>query len=221
MGAASLATIDGIGAEGRAPGWARAAVGVLSAVLLLTATGEGVVSVARAPANWSTLGFAVVTALASVFGLLFASGKVRGSPGMTMACVAGAVLVCTELAGLGMDRWIVPLSKASWLMARRLIVLALLAITVVVALSGSRPGWRSLAVSGASAIPLALLGVWYKRAGLSPLLTPTTGVGEMLRLSGLIAAAALSLGSLCAVIHYGIRAFELASQGRGAGGPTH
>lgn len=205
-------------AGGSAPGWARPSVGVIAGVLFLSSAGEAVVSVARAPANWSTFGFAVVTVLASVFGLLFAAGKLRGSPATTLGCIAGAVLVCSELCALGMDRWIVAaLTKGSWLMGRRAIALVLLAITVAVALGGSRSGWRSMVSGAAGAVPLAAVGLWYKKAGLSPLLTPANGLGEALRLAGLVAVAGVALASLCAMVHYGIRAFELAGEARGDG----
>lgn len=198
-------------AEG-VPALARVGVGGICSVLLLTGAGEAVLSVARAPTNISTLGFAAVVVVASAFGLLFAAGKLRDTPAMTVACIAGAVLVCSGLGYLGMDRWFVPLSKTWWLLGRGVLFASLLAITVWLALGSCWASWRSIATSVLASLPLIALGAWYKFTGLRPLLTATDGLAEGLRLLALVGLAGVALASICAMIHFSIRAFELASE---------
>ena len=191
----------------------RAVVALICGTLLLTAAGEAVIAVTRAPNNWASFGFAAVTVLTSVFGLLFAAGKLRDAPAFTLASVTAAIIVCSALGYLGMDRWLVAsLSKKWWLVGRAAMTLGLLVCTMLVALRDRSPAWRSLAVSLLACVPLAAIAAWYRFAELRPLLTAMTGLAEGLRLCSLVALAVVALAGLCAMIHYGIRAFEIADE---------
>lgn len=198
------------------PAWARLTVGAVCLALALTALGEAYLALFRDPRNWSMFGFAVMTALTGGFGLAFAAGMLRDVPPMTLACIAGSVLVCSALGSFGLDRWFVPLSKKWWLVGRGGLTAVLLVVTVVVTLGGRRESWRILSTALLWVIPLALLGVWYAVAKLKPLLTATTGTAEFLRLGALTALSLVGIACLCGAVHHTIRAFETAVPPRDA-----
>lgn len=199
------------------PGLARATVGGVCAVLMLTGLGEAALALLRDPRNWSMFGFAAMTAVTAGFGIAFAAGKLRDAAPMTLACIAGSVLVCSALGSFGLDRWFVPaVSKKWWLVGRGVLTAALLVVAVVLTLRSRRESWRLMLLGSAWAAPLIVLGFWYALARLKPLLTPGTGAGEFFRLGVLVVLGLLAIASVSGVTHCVLRAFETALPPRDA-----
>lgn len=96
----SAALASGLGATSKV---GRIVTGVISAAVLMSALAYGGASMAMsAQVPWVQFAFEPVVIAACVVGLIFAFGKLRWAPAMTLVCFAGTVLVASVLTYRGM-----------------------------------------------------------------------------------------------------------------------
>ena len=187
----------------------RVLVGLAGGLFLLSALGGIAAGMLNQPKPaWFFVMFEVVGLPAGVFAVLFAAGRVRGSPAMTLACIAGTILVVAVLGGLAIQWKVAGIPLLVPEIARGGIVVIFGFCSLYVAL-GSDSAVRRVFIYGvALAVAFAVLsaGGWW---GLRP-------GGPVHALPGFLVtlvATALYLvltAALAASVHLIVRAFTMA-----------
>ncbi len=191
----------------------RWAIGILSALLLLSGIGAAVASQVIPPKPaWALTGFEVVVAFSSFFGLMVFAGRVRQAPALAVLCVAGATLVGSVLGYLAVKVSLAHLPLKPWLAARLGVVGLLTLCAIVIALGSNRQAWNVLVKAALFAVPLAGVALWYRLAHLAPLDTPMPGFKDALRLAAIAGVATTCAVCVCAVTHLSVRAFAIADE---------
>lgn len=208
----------------------RVVTAVVSAVVAVSALGTCIATLALSTkAPWTQFAFEPIVLLACVLGFLFASGKFRWAPAMTLVCVAGTFFVATVLVYIGMlgqvqidgrdQGW----SLKPWAAGRVGCSLVLFALAGANVVSRDARAKQQFVRGVIACVPLALatgagLVVWSKRA-VPPVVDPaaTTPVSATPSggIPGWMSACLLGLFgvvggvSVCAAGHFFIRSFEI------------
>lgn len=197
------------------PGGVRAAVLVLSALVLFSAVGAASLALlgpalsSGAKVSWVLAGFEAVVLVASVIGVLFGRGRFGEAPGLALACIAGTVLVASVLGWHAAGHSLLGVSLTPLLGGR------LLAAGAIGAL-----GAHSVLSREPTAIRRALVGTALALPGLLVVAASFTGPGRRILDAALghnpvqqvlvTTMGALALGCLLAAGgHQLIRAFEM------------
>lgn len=178
-------------------------VAVLCALVGLSALGGVGLAAFNSRPIWFLLGFEVVIAFASVFGVLLGLGRFNDAPALGLLCVAGAV-GGGSLLGFLSARHNLSIDPYPFLLAREVAAAALIATAALIVLfrrpRESLPKFAAGVGCGA-ALVLVGAGAWMFRGQLGALGTVAGAV------IGLIVSA-LMLGLLAAAVHLLVAAFE-------------
>lgn len=130
----------------------RVTIGVVCAVIALTAVGGGIAAylLPEKPA-WTAVGFELVTLVTGVLGLVMAGNRFRSGPGLALACIAGTILVSSGLAYLaGGSRGQAGDGQVRMLLASRVVLAGVLAFFAASLVLGRRQRAWKLAIHGAA-----------------------------------------------------------------------
>lgn len=182
-------------------------VGLLSAAVLVSAAGGGVLAVLAPRPYWAWLGFEVVVGVACVQGLLFAGGRFRDAPALALACVAGGVFLASLLGRLSVLASVSGLAKDPWTLGR----------VLAAGLVGGSAAWLVLSRNPRSLGYLVrgvLCGVVPAGAAAYALgpwrgLVPVGSLHPALVWGGGLVLGIVVGGLFCASVHCLIRAFEM------------
>jgi hypothetical protein len=205
----------------RSPGLAtlRGLLLVTSALVGLSAIWAAWDAVATEPRVWGWLGFEVVTLVAAGLGVMVGLGKPMETPALGAACIAGTVFaastlgrfsaIVTRVTDAGSEAAAVRmLARDPFYLSRLLAVLALVVVTLGLALGADRRAWKLLGLGLLSGIPVIGAAAWVTGPGQGVLLAPVESAAGVARLvaSVLGALALVVLASMS--VHLTIRAFE-------------
>lgn len=186
------------------PAAAACAIGLLS-------TGYGfTLASSDAGIRWPIVAFEAVSAIACVFGVLVALGKIRGGAGITIGFAALALFIGTGLSLVTLQVNPRQIPTHPWFLAR-LGIAGLIGIAAVAAvLGGSVKSW-AIALKGAilAAIGGALLG---SIVLVGPWITSGSTGMQVAKVVGALIVFTLAAGLLCIGAHLVIKAFELRSE---------
>jgi hypothetical protein len=178
---------------------------------VLVSNGAGAVFALRASPEpfWGWLGFEIVMAVASVFGVLLGLGKFREGSGIAAACVAGAWFVGTGMGRLQTHAAPSQVLSDPWFLAR-FATAALFAASGAYAVLVRQPrSFRKLAAGGVMLlVVVGVCGFWLKTGGMW-LGTPQPGAMDIARMGAL---SLLVIGSgvlFCIGSHLVIAAFQM------------
>jgi len=198
---------------------------VSGAVLVSAAFGAGFALLApvlspNGHVVWVMAGFELVTAVAALFGVLLGLGRYSEAPGLSLACIAGTVVVASVLAWQGSARNYLGVSLSPFLLARIAASGALALIGAACVLGRDPRSWRWALIGAAMAAPAALVAAAMVTDGGSRLLGALLGTSSIQRvLVGSIGG--VTIGALFAAGgHMMIRAFELGRRDEPAGRTT-
>lgn len=154
---------------------------------------------------WFFIMFEVLGLLPSVFAILFAAGRISGSPAMTLACIAGSIFVVAVFGGFSIQ-WRVAGVGLKGPEAIRVFAALILGISSVsIAIGPDRGNWRTFAVGTAFAAGFAVVvGLAWKFLG------PGASGGSMqggLRMLLVAVAYLVATGLLAAAVQILVRAF--------------
>jgi len=163
---------------------------------------------------WIVFGFEAMAVVAGVFAILFARGKFQDGQGLTLASIAGTLVVGAALSQLGTPRGVTftahgaPISLLPWTLWR-LAAGAIFALLGAFAVLRRNPAsWLTLAWAVAVGIPVLVgAGAWYKfrvRIGES-----MAGWPDALQAALYAVVALVVLVMVSASGHLLIRAFEM------------
>lgn len=182
----------------------RAIVGGLSLATGISAIVLAGMSITSTPRVWYMLGFEVVIAFASVFGVLIAMGRFREGPALALACVTGAIGVGSLLAYVGPAKSVLEGGAKFYLLARGADAAALgLAACMLVLMRAPRPAFRSIIIGlvwGAVMVGVAVVALRV-HASLA-------GAPGAMRFGASVVFGAMFVASLSAAVHYVVRAFQ-------------
>lgn len=156
---------------------------------------------------WAVAILEAVVAIAVIFGVLFAVGLFRDAPGLTIACLAVAVLLPAGLSLLAQGLAVRQVLTSPIFLARLAAVGVLGFSAVVVTLGPDRHAWRKLVLGGAMAggAPGVMAGAFIMRASW---LTPATGsINAVLVIFAVLGVLILS-GVFCVGVDLVISSFE-------------
>lgn len=187
----------------------RVVVGLLGVAATLSAGYGASVSYGKA---WAFFGFEAVSIFAGLAALVFAMGRIRLAPELALACIAGTLFVSAVLGYVPIRQGLegLPLKPLWWAATRLGLAGLFAAVAVIMSIAPNSSAVWTLARAIAWAVPLAVVCAWYKFASLAPLTSGQAGVLEVLRVLAVFVVAVASGVSLCAFVHYAIRAFEIA-----------
>lgn len=203
-------------------------VGAVSAGVLVSALVYGIASlVLSSDVPWIQFAFEPVVIGACVIGILFACGKFRWAPAMTIFCVAGTIAVASPLVYRGMlghvqiagqDRgW----SLMPWLAGRMLGACVLTVLAAMEVIARDSRAKKSVVNGVIATLPLLIAGavfvvVWHMKVdfhAMPPTVTASapTSIPDWAA-TGLLGLLGITAGvSICASGHYFIRALEIGS----------
>lgn len=199
------------------PGFVRKLAGTICGVLLLSAAAGVIASlVANERPALALFGFEIVTAVASVLGLLFARGRYTDAPGLALASVGGTVFVASVLGfiGVGPEGELGGVGMRPFLLARVAAAAGIGLLGAHCVLMRHPKGWPTAIRAALLGLPVLAAGVGaltlYRRERLWTLLD---GYPVVLQLA-IVILAFIVLGTLtCISIHLAIRAFEYGRTG--------
>lgn len=196
------------------------AIAVAGAVLVSNAFGAFFALRATPEPYWGWLGFEIVMAVSSVFGVLLGLGKFRAGPGITAACVAGAWFVGTGMGRLQTHAAPSQVLTDTWFLARLGAAAALAAAGGFAVLVRDRRSFKKAIVGGSMLLAVvAGCAFWVKTGGMW-LGTPQPGAIDMAR-KGAIAVLVLGMGVLfCIGSHLVIAAFQMGVPAGQPGAPV-
>lgn len=191
------------------PGWTRGVIGVVCAVVGVSAAAGLIASAIPWPKPaWGMFGFEIVQIAAAVIGILFARGWWREHPAHVMLCVAlvfvvGSVLAFVAIKGQPIGTYFTPV-----MLARISCGFLIAALAAFVTLNRNPKSWRSMIVGSVLLMPLVLAaGAGMTSPGRSAIraILGVSGFGGFaLQTALFLVVTAL----LAAGIHLIIRAFE-------------
>jgi hypothetical protein len=153
-------------------------------------------------------GFEVVVAVAGTLGVLLGLGRMRGSPGMALACVGGTILVGSALGWQGAGRSLADVSLTPLLALRAAAALLLMASAGLVVLMRDRAAIRPAVLGAVLGAPVVLAAAAFALpAGRRTIEGLLSGPVET---SLAIMALLVLAGLLAASVHLIIGAFDLA-----------
>lgn len=185
------------------------AVGVLAGLTsLLAMVGIAQAFFASAKVLWFALAFDAVGLLAGVFGLLLASGRLRTSPGLALACLGGCVGVGALLGYVSVFADVnLRSSLLPFYVGRALLAVALMLAGAWAVLGGNARVTLPLLIKGlvlTMALPVAVGVLW--QAGVLSTAAAWPGIIKVILIAlGFVAFTVLA----SAGTHMVIRAFEL------------
>lgn len=186
---------------------------LLCAAVLATALAGAAASAANSPKSaWFTFGFEGVIAVAGLFGVLTATGRLRGSPALCYACVAGCVALGSLLGYLGVKGVLMGVGLKPMLAARAALALGLAAYA-------SHLVFRA---SGKAAYKSFLLGMLLGLGALAPMAAAWSARRSLADMNEVVLAVVVVFGGLAVIgvgaagVHLVIRAYTLGiDKGRG------
>lgn len=198
------------------PGLARYAAMITSLILGVSVLPGLWLTLVRADSTlWFSTLFELLVLAGAAFGVFSGLGRFRSGWALSLACVAGTVLVCGVFAfveiraNFGSDATIGRLLQPY--LAFRLGLAALLALIASFAVFSRNPAcWKALAIGAALLIPAVGVLAWLALTGGGPLgatrATPGAEAARLLMLcfGGLVLIGLVSVGG-----HMVIRAYEL------------
>jgi hypothetical protein len=176
---------------------------VICGVVLLSSLAGAGAAAFNAPPVWFMLGFEVVIAFATVFGILTGLGRFSDGPALALVCVAG-VVGAGSLLGFLAGRGNFSMNLTPMLLAREAAAAGILgAAGILVLMRRPRLAMRRFAIGAACAAAFVGLsgGLWLFGSPLRQLGT-VAGAGVGLVLSVVV------LGLLATAVHQLIGAFE-------------
>lgn len=187
-------------------------VGALCAAVGLSAMGLVVFAVLQRSSSWVLYTFEVVTLVASILGLLFATRGMRVAPGLSLLCIAGSVAVAAMLTFVSLRGELQlrdgthAMGLRPWLAARMAAALVLATLSAAVVLNRDARAWSQLARAIAAGVPVVVIaGAGYWLRGHGGMGSTPPWLAAILYMMGAIVAGV----SLCAAGHFLIRAFEI------------
>ncbi len=155
---------------------------------------------------WFFVLFEAVGLLPGVFAVLFAMGRIKGSPSMTLACIGGSILVVAVLGGVSIQWRVAGIGLKVPEGIRVLAAAALGISSVAVAIGHDRKRWIRFAKGASFGVAFAVVAAlaWQ-------LLGPRSGSGSMHSgLHALLVAIAylLATGLLAAAVQVLVGAFQ-------------
>lgn len=191
------------------PTFVRLTILVISTAILLSNAAGAFFALQAAPEPyWGWMGFEIVMAIASVFGILLGTGRFRSGSGLAAACVAGAWFVGTGMGRLQTHAAPTQVLGDSWFLGRFAAAGLVAAAGAFAVLIRDRRSWRKLFTGLAMLAIVAGFGAFWLKTGGMWLGATQTGFMDVVR-KGVVAVLVVGCGVLfCAGAHLVIAAFE-------------
>jgi hypothetical protein len=155
-------------------------------------------------------GFEVVVAVSGVIGVLVGLGRMRGAPGMALACIGGTILLGSALGWQGAGRSLAGVSLTPFLGLRMVAAVVLLGAAAATVLGRERRSWRPAAVGGLLGVPVVVSAAAFVHpAGRRMLETLFAESGAVLTGTAVVVVVVLA-GLLAASVHLIVGAFDRA-----------
>lgn len=203
------------------PKFARLIALCVSALVLLS-NGAGAFFALRATpeAYWGWMGFEVVMAVASAFGIMLGLGRYREGSGLAAACVAGAWFVGSGMGRLQVHAAPSDVLRDTWFLARFGCAALVATAGAITVLSRDGRSWKKLAMGLAMLCVVGGIGVFFAKTGGMWLGTPQSGAMDVARKSALVAVVIGTGVLFCIGAHLVIAAFEMGVPQGQPGAPT-
>jgi len=160
---------------------------------------------------WAVAMLEAIVVIAVVFGVLFAFGLFRAAPGLTIACLAGAVLVPAGLSLLAQGLAVRQVLTSPIFLARIAAVGMLGLGAVTVTLGPDRRAWRRLVFGGVmTGGSLGVMAGGYALRASWP--TAETGSGKAMLTIAAVVGVLILCGLFCIGVDLVIGAFERSTE---------
>lgn len=188
----------------------RMLTGFIAAVVLLSAIAMVVLAIAVPPKPlWMVAALEVVVALTCVVAIPLARGGYREGPGLALACVAGAVFMCSALGYFSAQGVVGTVSLKPWIAARVALAGLLGASAAMTVLIRNPKSWGVLVKGVLLGLPPAVMAGLIVLGKAGALMKSNEGAAETIRIGAIMVGGVIMGGLFCASVHFVIRAFEM------------